>query len=448
MRRLQWLALLVVLLPLRSASADTAFGDIAPATSMKTAADVVAYAQPIDADLTALAGVTSAADRVPYFTGSGTATVATFTAAGRSMVGAADAAAQTALLSAMVGDSGSGGTKGLVPAPAAGDAAAGKFLKADGTFAVPTGSSGAPSTAKYYTLAADGTLSAEILLDVAHCRLEFNTTSTIILNAYEGHTITVNGEAVDLASAISCAKTDNRITSTGADAGAALSNSTLYYAYVSNSAASAFALDLRLSTVAPTLVSTSGLHYLGSSGNEANWRYVGMARTDASGNFASSLTQRFVISHFNKQPLHLYSAPGYQDDSTIDSWTAGNTTWAAANGGTGSKIEWLVDIVEASSFRLPVYVWAVATAANSGANNNRIGIGIDSTTNAKASATCTGTTAGTIACHWFDLLSAGYHAADLLVAVSAGTGTYFVDIDDLGGSDDSAAVYIAAWIMG
>src|SRR6185369_877403 len=42
-------------------------------------------------------------------------------------------------LSVVVGDSGSGGTKGLVPAPASGDAAAGKFLKADGTFAIPAG---------------------------------------------------------------------------------------------------------------------------------------------------------------------------------------------------------------------------------------------------------------------------------------------------------------------
>lgn len=55
---------------------------------------------------------------------------------------ALSAAAATALLSAMVGDSGSGGTKGLVPAPAAGDAAAAKFLKADGTWAVPAGGGG------------------------------------------------------------------------------------------------------------------------------------------------------------------------------------------------------------------------------------------------------------------------------------------------------------------
>lgn len=48
----------------------------------------------------------------------------------------------TAILNTVVGDSGSGGTKGLVPAPGAGDAAAGKFLKADGSFAVPPSSSG------------------------------------------------------------------------------------------------------------------------------------------------------------------------------------------------------------------------------------------------------------------------------------------------------------------
>ena len=49
----------------------------------------------------------------------------------------------TAMLNTVVGDTGLGGTKGLAPAPAAGDAAAGKFLKADGTYAIPTGIGGA-----------------------------------------------------------------------------------------------------------------------------------------------------------------------------------------------------------------------------------------------------------------------------------------------------------------
>ena len=41
-----------------------------------------------------------------------------------------------------VGDSGSGGVHGVVPAPAAGDAAAGKFLKADGTWTAPPSGTG------------------------------------------------------------------------------------------------------------------------------------------------------------------------------------------------------------------------------------------------------------------------------------------------------------------
>lgn len=46
------------------------------------------------------------------------------------------AAQATAILNPFTGDSGAGGVKGLVPAPASGDAAQSKFLKADGTWAV------------------------------------------------------------------------------------------------------------------------------------------------------------------------------------------------------------------------------------------------------------------------------------------------------------------------
>lgn len=66
----------------------------------------------------------------------------------------------TASLIAMVGDSGSGGTKGLVPAPGTGDAAAVKFLKADGTWAVPAGT-GTSFTAASTTEVLTGTDTAK-----------------------------------------------------------------------------------------------------------------------------------------------------------------------------------------------------------------------------------------------------------------------------------------------
>lgn len=69
------------------------------------------------------------------------------------------------IVKVMVGDSGSGGEAGLVPAPASGDAAAGKFLKADGTFAVPSGGGGGLTeiTETLETTSPNNTVNAESL---------------------------------------------------------------------------------------------------------------------------------------------------------------------------------------------------------------------------------------------------------------------------------------------
>lgn len=78
------------------AAIDVVLGGVS--ASFDTLSEIVAGMQPLDATLTALAAITTAADKLIYATGSDAFATTTFTAAGRALVDDADAAAQRTTL--------------------------------------------------------------------------------------------------------------------------------------------------------------------------------------------------------------------------------------------------------------------------------------------------------------------------------------------------------------
>lgn len=183
----------------------TGFGT-APSGILKGASGIITtatagtdYVSP-DVELTAIAGLTSAADRLPYFTGSGTASLATFTSFGRSLADDADAAAGRTTLGLVIGTDVAAYNAGLNLLGLLSDPNAdripfwddsantyawltvGSGLSITGTtISASGGGGGAPDAATYITQTADATLSNEQALGALATGILKNTTTTGVL---------------------------------------------------------------------------------------------------------------------------------------------------------------------------------------------------------------------------------------------------------------------------
>jgi hypothetical protein len=177
-------------------------------------------------------------------------------------------------------------------------------------------------------------------------------------------------------------------------------------------------------------------------------RYVGTFRTTSTTTTEDSEAKRFVYNANNKVPRSMLGTLGYADDNTDSSFTflpASAATYAALNGGTGNKCEWINGLTET------VFLAGSAFYSAGASSYLVVGVGVDTTTGASFSVAQNDTAGGNA---WQRgnsksvAFAAGYHYSSLNAAIISPLNAATIYRDHLrsGGTVDPIRTFISASI--
>ena len=175
-------------------------------------------------------------------------------------------------------------------------------------------------------------------------------------------------------------------------------------------------------------------------------RYVGTFRTTTTTTTEDSEAKRFVYNANNKVPRAMLGTLGYVDDNSPSTFTfLSYNTWAAINGGTGNKCEWVNGLTET------VFLSAHPFTAAGAGSYLITGIGIDTTTSVSFGTSHTDATGGNA---WGRSSSksvqfaAGYHYSSLngVVLQANVAATIYRDDSRQGGTVDPLRTFISGSI--
>lgn len=216
-----------------------------------------------------------------------------------------------------------------------------------------------------------------------------------------------------------------------------------YYIYVSNTRATQ-PRAMRASLIAPTW-NADGVQYLGTTGNAANWRYVGKIRSSASAAFVqNSDTQIYVANYYNRRRYRLFTCPGYNNNNAQTTYTSASATWVEANGGTGSRVEFMTHADQAVLTGLQGLMEGSGSLATAYAS-----VGVNSISQAGDLWLAVVGLIEAIVADSVPVAPAGlvdgYNFLALLIFSSSGTATWYADYGRLGGnSADMRGTYMWA----
>ena len=285
--------------------------------------------------------------------------------------------------------------------------------------------------------ATGGTVSAGVDPATANCRLDYTNTTTVTLTPTGGNKITINGVSETVSSQTMVSGT-TLISASGTNLGTNMVADTLYYIYLAGASSSYDPDELHPSATAYTLV--NGVPYLASSGNGANWRFVGYLKTTSALLFADSETQRNVKSQNNRVPKKLHLCPGKNDNSSATTVSVNSPGAYIPHPSVSSPhISFITDGYE--SVMIHITVGYQGNGYDIGA-----GIGIDSTTSSSATVFAAGAVTDALSTAISSTLNEGYHFANLLITTS-GAKNIYSDFTRFGGSADPEATYIGGLVL-
>lgn len=241
----------------------------------------------------------------------------------------------------------------------------------------------------------------------AHGRLTFVSATAVKFSPYNGDLIKINNVLFQIPSAgiAGVANTSVFVNGVGASN---LAASTLYYVYAFSNAGTVTA---DFSTTTHATSSTSGNVGVEIKSGDDTRTLIGMVRTNGSSQFAHSLTQRFVVSWFNRRTL------GTMNVFTANRALATTAAWSEIN--TEIRIEFITWAEEAVAI-----VLGGGAFLNTLTDQIYIALAFDGTTPEEGSFVISATLA-IIAVglgQTKDALAEGYHFATVLSFQQSGSG--------------------------
>lgn len=264
-------------------------------------------------------------------------------------------------------------------------------------------------------------------------RLEITSSpnTTLYFKQYAGDIVEVNGQPVSIGTVGKSVTTSAALIDSGGLNSGTLGPDGTYYVYISNTLANPNPSSLRLSITQPVLY--NGVKYLGTSGNAANWRFIGYIHTNLSTQFEDTETKRLVINYYNRRPLKLALATTH-------------TTYVTYN--TASWNHWL-NLVHPLEFisngEDQVYLYFSCTTGNSYSGTyGAAGIGLDSwsTNNASVNTSNYSYYYGHNTSIYNSAPSAGRHTFYLLMRANGAPNTYWYGQDGTPHVRPGAAGYV------